>query len=98
MLIDSLFSAMNNDILVYEMYSINFHCYRNTTLDLLPEPLFERGLPLSILSHFPCILPVWDPGSPTGVALQCATQLEGRVLPSGLLTTVRWSIVSPALQ
>ena len=25
----------------------------------------------------PCILPVWDPGSPTGLALECRVQAEG---------------------
>lgn len=60
--------------------------------------LFEGEQPFSVLSRFPCILPVWDAGSPTGLALQCAAQLEGRIVPSGLLTTVRWSIVSTALQ
>ena len=38
----------------------------------------------------PCILPVWEPGSPTGLALECRVQVEGSTVSSRLYGTSTW--------
>ena len=48
----------------------------------------------SFFTGSPCILPVWDPGSPSGLALRCLEQFGGSAFPPGIFSTIRWLKVS----
>ena len=49
---------------------------------------------LSLFEKTPCIRPVWDPGSPSGLVLTCLGSTDGRGREdSEIKETIRWTKV-----
>lgn len=89
------------DCIAWRLASILMKYYFAENLILKFAPM-HRPLHYSLLTAFPprnlssspaCILPVWDPGSPSGLALKCVQLMNGSPLPSGWFSTVTWEKV-----